>query len=79
MTKTHYRRALTGRSHFVFETTRQADGAIQRLLHVMTFQILLGYGRYPGREPLRDFDRIPLSGPICAFHDDDNDSTATVE
>jgi len=50
---------------FVVETIRQAEWAILRLLHVMTFQILLCHGRYPGREPLSDFDRIPLGGPIC--------------
>lgn len=50
---------------FVFETTHQAEWAVVRLLHVMTFQILLCHGRYPGREPLGDFDRIPLGGPIC--------------
>lgn len=51
---------------FVFETTQQAEWAILRLLHVMTFQILLCHGCYPGSEPLRDFDRIPLRGPIRA-------------
>jgi hypothetical protein len=50
---------------FVFETTRQSEWAILRLLHLMTFQILLCHGRYPGREALSDFDRIPLRGPIC--------------
>lgn len=50
---------------FVFETTQQAEWAIIRLLQVMTFQILLCHGRYPSSEPLRDFDRIPLRGPIC--------------
>jgi len=49
---------------FVFETTEQSEWAILRLLHLMTFQILLGYGRYPGRDPMTDFDRIPLRGPI---------------
>lgn len=50
---------------FVFETTQQSEWAITRLLHVMAFQILLCSGRYPGREPLSDFDRIPLREPIC--------------
>ena len=49
---------------FVFETTQQSEWAILRLLHLMTFQILLCHGRYPGREPLSDFDRIPLRVPI---------------
>jgi hypothetical protein len=51
---------------FVLETTQQAEWAILCLLHVMTFQILLYHGRYPGSQPLRDFDRIPLRGSIRA-------------
>lgn len=51
---------------FVFETTQQAEWAIVRLLHVMIFQILLCHGRYPGSEPLGDFHRMPLGGPIRA-------------
>lgn len=49
---------------FIFETTQQAQWAILRLLHLMVFQILLCHGRYPGREPLRDFDRVPLRSSI---------------
>ncbi len=49
---------------FVFETKAAGDWAILRLLHLMTFQILLCHGRYPGREPLSDYDRLPLRGPI---------------
>ncbi len=49
---------------FVFETTEQSEWAILRLLHVMSFQILLCHGRYPARGPLSDYDRIPLRGPI---------------
>lgn len=49
---------------FVFETTQRAEWAILRLLHLMTFQILLCHGRYPGREPMNNFDRIPLGAPI---------------
>jgi hypothetical protein len=49
---------------FVFETTQQSEWAILLLLHLMTFQILLCHGRYPGRKPLNDFDRIPLRDPI---------------
>src|SRR6185436_19657162 len=51
---------------FVFETPQQAEWAIVRLLHVMIFQILLCHGRYPGSEPLSDFHRMPLGGPILA-------------
>jgi hypothetical protein len=53
---------------FVLETTQQSEWAILRLLHLMTFQILLCHGRYPGRGPLSDFDRIPLRGPIRQDH-----------
>ncbi|HXJ61799.1 MAG TPA: suppressor of fused domain protein [Verrucomicrobiae bacterium] len=49
---------------FVFETTRQSKWAIQRLLHLMTYQILLCHGRYSAK-PLSDFDRIPLGEPLC--------------
>jgi hypothetical protein len=49
---------------FVFETTEQSDWAILRMLHLMTFQILLYHGRYPNSGPLGDFHRIPLRGPI---------------
>jgi hypothetical protein len=53
---------------FVFETTQQSEWAILRMLHLMTFQILLCHGRYPGRDPLSDFDRTPLRGPIRSGH-----------
>jgi hypothetical protein len=45
---------------FVFETMAQQNWAIVRLQHLMAFQILLVHGRYPGREPLSPYDRIPL-------------------
>lgn len=49
---------------FVMETPESAQWAILRLLHAMTFQILLCHGRYPGRGPLGDYDRLPLHGSI---------------
>jgi hypothetical protein len=49
---------------FVFETTGQFEWAILRLLHLMTFQILICHGRYERREPMGDFDRIPLRNSI---------------
>ena len=49
---------------FVFETTNQGDWAIVRLQHLMAFQILLEHGRYPGREPITPYDRVPLRAPI---------------
>ncbi|MCR9200539.1 MAG: suppressor of fused domain protein [Planctomycetaceae bacterium] len=45
---------------FVFETSGQARWAIVRMLHVMAFQILLAHGRYPDRDVLELYDRIPL-------------------
>ena len=35
-----------------------------RMLHAMAFQILLCHGRYPGRERLGDYDRLPLRSSI---------------
>lgn len=49
---------------FVFESVEQKDWAIIRLQHLMAFQILLFHDRYPGREPLSEYDRVPLRGPI---------------
>jgi len=49
---------------FVLETPQSARWAIFRLLHAMAFQILLCHGRYPGRDPLSDYDRLPLRGSI---------------
>jgi hypothetical protein len=45
---------------FVLETPEQAPWAILRLQHVVVFQILIACGRYPGRDLLDVFDRIPL-------------------
>ena len=49
---------------FVFETTTQGQWAILRVQHIMAFQILLAHDRYPGRDLLDIYDRIPLRGPI---------------
>lgn len=49
---------------FVMETPQSVQWAIFRLLHVMAFQILLCHGCYPGREPLGDYDRLPLRSSI---------------
>jgi hypothetical protein len=49
---------------FVFETTASAKWAILRVQHVMTFQILLSCGRFPGRDTLDLYDRIPLRASI---------------
>jgi hypothetical protein len=49
---------------FILETVAESQWAILRLLHVMAFQILLAHQRYPGREMLSAFDRIPLKAPL---------------
>jgi hypothetical protein len=49
---------------FVFETTEHGNWAIVRLQQLMAFQILIAHGKYPGRELLSPYDRIPLRGPI---------------
>ncbi|WP_435008662.1 suppressor of fused domain protein [Tundrisphaera lichenicola] len=49
---------------FVLETVEQGDWAILRLQHLMAFQILLAHGRYPGRDPIEPYDRIPLRASI---------------
>jgi hypothetical protein len=49
---------------FIFESSVQGDWAIRRLLQLMAYQVLLCHGRYPGRDPLGVFDRLPLRGPI---------------
>ncbi|WP_077022464.1 suppressor of fused domain protein [Fuerstiella marisgermanici] len=49
---------------FVFETATQGEWAILRVQQIMAFQILLAHGRFPGRDLLDVFDRIPLRGPI---------------
>lgn len=51
-------------SEFVFETTMQSEWAIYRLLHLMAFQILLRHGRFPGRDSLELYHRIPLRTSI---------------
>jgi len=49
---------------FILETVTESQWAILRLLHVMAFQILLAHQRYPGREMLVAYDRIPLKAPL---------------
>lgn len=49
---------------FVFETTESAKWAILRVQHVVAFQILLSCGRFPGRDLLGFYDRIPLRASI---------------
>lgn len=49
---------------FILETVAESQWPILRLLHVVAFQILLAHGRYPGREMLSIYDRIPLKAPL---------------
>ena len=49
---------------FIIESAAESQWAIVRLLHVMAFQILLAHQRYPGREMLSAYDRIPLKAPL---------------
>jgi hypothetical protein len=50
---------------FVLQTPDREEWAIARLAHVVAFQILLSYGKYPGRNLLNLHDRIPLGGSIA--------------
>lgn len=49
---------------FIFESSVQGDWAIRRLWQLMAYQMLLCHNRYPGRDPLGLFDRLPLRSPI---------------
>ena len=49
---------------FAMESSEQGDWAINQLLKLMVFQILLCHGRFPGKEPLGDYHRLPIGGPI---------------
>lgn len=49
---------------FIFESSVQGDWAIRRLWQLMSYQMLLCHNRYPGRDPLGEFDRLPLRSPI---------------
>jgi hypothetical protein len=49
---------------FVLQTPLRAEWALERLAHVVAFQTLIAYGRYPGRDLLYLHDRIPLRSSI---------------
>jgi len=53
-------------AEFVIETAERADWAIPLLHRLMAFQVLLAGGRYQGRTPLGDYDRIPLGAPLAS-------------
>ena len=49
---------------FTFAVSEQGDWAIETLQAMLAFDLLLGAGRFPGREQLSLHDRIPLHGPV---------------
>lgn len=49
---------------FLLAATEQGDWAIREVLGLLAFDLLLRAGRYPGKPPLTDGDRIPLRAPI---------------
>ena len=49
---------------FMLASTEQGDWAVRTLQSMLAFDILLGVGHFPGREPLGNGDRIPLRAPI---------------
>jgi hypothetical protein len=56
---------VSGLGHeLVLEAPVGPDWLLWRVQHVLAFQILLAHGRYPGREPLGPYDRLPLRGPL---------------
>jgi hypothetical protein len=48
----------------VLETLEDFTWALFHVRRLLAFQILLGWGRYEGREPFTIGDRIPLRNPI---------------
>ena len=49
---------------FLLATTEQGEWAIREVLNLLAFDLLLRAGRFPGKPPLADGDRIPLRAPI---------------
>jgi hypothetical protein len=49
---------------FLLATKQQGEWAIHALLNLLAFDLLLRAGRYPGKVPLNEGDRIPLRSPI---------------
>ena len=49
---------------FLLAITQQGEWAINTLLNLLAFDLLLRARRYPGRLPLSEGDRIPLRAPI---------------
>jgi hypothetical protein len=53
-------------AEFVLETPERNEWAVPLLHRLMAFQLLLAGGRYQGKTPLGDFDRIPLGAPLAS-------------
>ena len=49
---------------FVLQTPFRAPWAVSRLHYLMAYHLLVCHGRYPDRQPLKDFDQIPLGTAI---------------
>jgi hypothetical protein len=45
---------------YVFNTTAQAQWAIQLVQHIAAYEVLLAHGRFPGRDAILIGDRIPV-------------------
>jgi hypothetical protein len=54
---------------FTFAVSEQGDWAIQTLQAMLAFDLLLGAGRFPGRDRLSLHDRIPLRAPLNGSED----------
>jgi len=51
-------------AEFTLATTEAGDWAIRTLQSMLAFDILLAAGRFPGREFIGLYDRIPLRAPL---------------
>lgn len=49
---------------FTFAVSEQGDWAIHTLQSMLAFDLLLGTGRFPGKDRLSLHDRIPLQAPL---------------
>ncbi len=49
---------------FLLASKESGEWAIRQMLDILAFDILLRAGRYPGKPPLANGDRIPLRAPI---------------
>lgn len=54
---------------FMLSVSEQGDWAIETLQATLAFDLLLGVGRFPGRERLSLHDRIPLRAPLNGHSD----------